>query len=112
MAKKFYEVQSHIILTGHITESLVTIVGGHVWAKMSDADKKAFEDVLKQAAANVTDQIHTSELKLADEFRKMGKTVIEPDRAAFRAAAIPLHNDTSAGAGWTKAEYDALQALK
>src|SRR5205823_14539115 len=30
MAKKFYEVQSHIILTGHITESLLTIVGSHV----------------------------------------------------------------------------------
>ena len=27
MAKKFYEVQSHIMLTGHVTESLVTIVG-------------------------------------------------------------------------------------
>lgn len=112
MAKKFYEVQSHIMLSGHITESLVTIVGAHVWSKMSDADKKVFEAVLKQAAANVTDQIRASELKLADEFRKMGKTVIEPDRAAFRAAAIPLHNDASAGAGWTKAEYDALQALK
>jgi tripartite ATP-independent transporter DctP family solute receptor len=112
MAKKFYEVQTHIILTGHITESLVSIVGSHVWAKLSDADKKVFEEVLKQAAAKVTDEIRASEMKLADEFRKLGKTVIEPDRAAFRAAAIPLHNDTSAGAGWTKAEYDALQALK
>ena len=27
MAKKFYEVQSHIMLTGHIAESLLTIVG-------------------------------------------------------------------------------------
>ena len=27
-AKKFYEVQSHINLTGHITEMLLTIVGG------------------------------------------------------------------------------------
>ena len=35
MAKKFYEVQSHIILTGHITESLLTIVGSHVWPKLS-----------------------------------------------------------------------------
>ena len=112
MAKKFYEVQSHIMLSGHITESLVTIVGGHVWAKMSDADKKVFEAVLNKAAANVTDQIRASELKMADEFRKMGKTVVEVDRAAFRAAAIPLHNDASAGAGWSKAEYDALQALK
>jgi len=112
MAKKFYEVQSHIILSGHITESLLTIVGSHVWAKMSDADKKVFEEVLSAAADNATKQIRESELKLADEFRKLGKTVIEPDRAAFRAAAIPLHNDASAGAGWSKAEYDALQALK
>ena len=112
MAKKFYEVQSHIILTGHITESLLTIVGSHVWSKMSDADKKVFEDVLSEASLKATKQIRESELKLADEFRKLGKTVIEPDRAAFRAAALPLHNDPSVGAGWSKAEYEALQALK
>jgi TRAP-type C4-dicarboxylate transport system substrate-binding protein len=112
MAKKFYEVQSHIMLTGHITESLVTIVGGHVWSKLSDADKKVFEEVLKEASARSTDQIRASELKLADEFRKLGKTVVEVDREAFRKAAVPLHNDASAGAGWSKAEYDALQALK
>jgi tripartite ATP-independent transporter DctP family solute receptor len=110
LAKKFYEVQSHIILTGHITESLLTIAGSHVWAKMTDADKKIFEDVLSEAANKATNQIRTSEQKLADEFRKLGKTVIEPDRAAFRAAALPLHNDGSGG--WSKAEYDALQALK
>ncbi len=112
MAKKFYEVQSHIMLSGHITESLLSIVGSHVWAKASDADKKVFETVLKQAAGKVTDEIRASEMKLADEFRKLGKTVIEPDRAAFRTAAMPLHNDAAAGAGWSKAEYDALQALK
>jgi tripartite ATP-independent transporter DctP family solute receptor len=110
MAKKFYEVQSHIILTGHITESLLTIVGSHVWPNLSDADKKVFEEVLSQAADKATKQIREQEQKLADEFRKLGKTVIEPDRAAFRAAALPLHNDGSGG--WSKAEYDALQAVK
>jgi tripartite ATP-independent transporter DctP family solute receptor len=110
MAKKFYEVQSHIMLTGHITESLLTIVGAHVWSKMSDADKKVFEEVLSEAALRATNQIRESELKLADEFRKMGKTVITPDREAFRKAALPLHMDGSGG--WTQAEYDALQALK
>jgi len=112
MAKKFYEVQSHIMLTGHITESLLTIVGSHVWSKLSDAEKKIVEEVLIQAAAKATDQIRASEQNLADEFRKIGKTVVEVDREAFRKAALPLHNDASAGAGWTKAEYDALQALK
>src|SRR6266581_6708486 len=112
MAKKFYEVQSHIMLTGHITESLITIVGSHVWSKLSDADKKVFEDVLKEASARASDQIRASEQKIADELRKLGKTVVQVDREAFRKAAIPLHNDPSAGAGWSQAEYDALQALK
>jgi TRAP-type C4-dicarboxylate transport system substrate-binding protein len=110
MAKKFYEVQSHIILTGHITESLLTIVGTHVWSKMSDADKKVFEDVLSEAALKATNQIRESELKLGEEFKKLGKTVITPDRDAFRKAALPLHNDGSGG--WTQAQYDALQAIK
>lgn len=112
MAKKFYEVQSHIMLTGHITESLVVAVGGHVWSKLNDAEKKIFSDVLVEAASKASEQIRASEMKLADEFRKLGKTVVEVDREAFRKAAIPLHNDASAGAGWSKAEYDALQALK
>lgn len=110
MAKKFYEVQSHIVLTGHITESLLTIVGSHVWPKLSDADKKVFDEVLGEAANRATKQIRDSEQTLAAEFKKLGKTVVEPDRAAFRTAALPLHTDGSGG--WSKAEYDALQALK
>ena len=112
MAKKFYEVQTHVMLTGHITESLLTIVGSHVWAKLTDAEKKVFDDVLAQAAAKASDAIREAEQKIADELRKLGKTVVTVDREAFRQAAVSLHNDASAGAGWTKAEYDELQALK
>jgi tripartite ATP-independent transporter DctP family solute receptor len=112
MAKKFYEVQSHIMLTGHIVESLLTIVGAPVWAKLSDADKKVFEEVLAQAAGKASDEIRASEQQIADQLRKLGKTVVQVDREAFRKAAVPLHNDASAGAGWSRAEYDALQALK
>ncbi len=112
MAKKFYEVQSHIMLSGHITESLLSIVGGHVWNKLNADEKAAFADVLKTAASRATDKIRASEQTLAAEFRKLGKTVVEVDRKPFIAAAVPLHNDAAAGAGWSKAEYDALQGLK
>ncbi|MDP3544748.1 MAG: ABC transporter substrate-binding protein, partial [Phreatobacter sp.] len=93
------------------TESLLSIVGSHVWARLNDGEKKIFSDVLMEAASRATDKIRESEQKLADEFRKLGKTVIVPDRAAFRAVAVPLHNDAASGAGWSKAEYDALQGL-
>jgi tripartite ATP-independent transporter DctP family solute receptor len=112
MAKKFYEVQSHIVLTGHITESMVTVIGSHVWNKLTPNEQKIFADTLKEAASKATEAIEASERVLAGEFRKLGNTVVEPDREAFRKAAIPLHNDASAGAGWTKAQYDELQALK
>ena len=112
MAKKFYEVQSHIVLTGHITESMVTVIGSHVWNKLTPDDQKVFADTMKEAAAKATESIEASERILAGAFRKLGMTVVEPDREAFRKAAIPLHNDASVGAGWTRAQYDELQALK
>jgi tripartite ATP-independent transporter DctP family solute receptor len=110
-AKKFYEVQSHIILTGHITESLLTIAGGQLWRRLSAADRAVFEEVWREAANRATYAIRTAEETLPDWFRAQGKTVIVPDRAAFRAAALPLHNDPAAGAGWTREQYDRLQAL-
>ena len=67
--------------------------------------------MLIQAASRVTDQTRASEQKLADELRRLGKTVVEVDREAFRKAAMPLHNDPAAGGGWSQAEYDALQKL-
>jgi tripartite ATP-independent transporter DctP family solute receptor len=111
MAKKFYEVQSHIMLTGHITESLLTILGGHVWRRLSDPEKKIFEEVALEAAARASEAIRASEQKTIEEFRRLGKTVVEVDREAFRKAAMPLHNDPAAGGGWSQAEYDALQKL-
>jgi tripartite ATP-independent transporter DctP family solute receptor len=109
-AKKFYEVQKHIVLTGHITDALLTIIGSPTWNKLSDADKKIFEDVLKQAAARATDQIIDIEAKLGAEFAKRGKDVVKVDRKPFRDAVAKLHNGPDAT--WDKATYEKLQALK
>ena len=110
-AKKFYEVQSHIALTGHIYETLVTIASGQLWRRLNAADRALFEETWREAANRATFAIRTAEETLPDWFRAQGKTVTEPDRAAFRAAALPLHNDQAAGAGWTREQYDRLQAL-
>jgi len=110
-AKKFYEVQSHINLTGHITEILLTIVGGPTWSKLSDADKKTFEAVFKEAAAKATDDIATAEKKLVDDFAtKYKKTVVKSDRVAFAKAFEKFH--LGPDATWDKALYDRLQAIK
>ena len=110
-AKKFYEVQSHINLTGHITEMLLTIVSGQLWAKLSDADKKAFEAIFREAASKATAEIAASEIKLVDEFAtKYKKTVVKSDRAAFKKVFTPFH--LGPDATWDKALYDKVQAIK
>jgi hypothetical protein len=50
-AKKFFEVQKHIMLTGHIVDGLTTQIAPHVWNKLTDAEKKIFTDVTQEAAA-------------------------------------------------------------
>jgi len=111
-AKKFYEVQTHINLTGHIFEALVTVVGSPLWKKLSDDEKKIFEAEFLAAADRASAAIRKSEQELPEWFKKQGKTVVTPNTAAFIKAAQPLHNDAGAGAGWTKEQYDQLQAIK
>jgi tripartite ATP-independent transporter DctP family solute receptor len=109
-AKKFYEVQKFIVLTGHITDALLTIVGSSTWNKLSDADKAIFDAVLKEAAARGTAQIVEIEKNLGAEFKKKGKEVVAVNRAPFREATMKLHNGPDAT--WPKEVYDKLQAIK
>jgi len=111
LAKKFYEVQSHINLTGHITEMLLAIVGGHVWSKLSDADKKVFVDVFREAAEKSNAEIAKSEQQLVTDFAtKYGKTVVKSDREAFKKVFTPFL--VSKDVPWDKALYDKVQAIQ
>jgi tripartite ATP-independent transporter DctP family solute receptor len=111
LAKKFYEVQSHVNLTGHITEMLLAIVGGHVWKKLSAADRKVFEDVFREAAVKSNAEIEKSEQQLATDFAtKYGRTVVKSDRVAFKKAFEPFH--VGKDVPWDKKLYDQVQAIK
>ena len=109
-AKKFYEVQKFIVLTGHITDALLSIVSSGTWNKLSDADKATFDAVLKEAAVRATTQIIEMEKNLGAEFKKKGKEVVAVNRAPFREATMKLHNGPDAT--WPKDVYDKLQAIK
>jgi len=102
-------VQKYIVLTGHITDALITIVGGPTWNKLSDGDKKIFEATLREASDRATAEIIDTEKKMAAEFEKRGKTVVRVDRKPFRDATVKLHNGPDAT--WPKDVYDKLQKL-
>jgi tripartite ATP-independent transporter DctP family solute receptor len=115
-AKKFYEVQSHINITAHITDALLTIVGGPTWGKLSDADKKTFETVFAEAAVRATNEIIEIEKRLEGEFAKRGKTVVKVDRKPFMEAVQKHYQSGKLPNGsalpWPKDVYDRLQAIK
>ena len=109
-AKKFYEVQDYINLTGHITDALLTIVGGPTWNSMDEADREILLEVLREAAANCTQDIIQKEQQLAEWFRGEGVNVVEVDRTTFRAATVPAH--LGPDATWSEDIYNRLQAIK
>jgi tripartite ATP-independent transporter DctP family solute receptor len=109
-AKKFFEVQKNVILTGHIVDSLATQVAPHVWSKLSDADKKVFTDVMQEAAAGATNDIKKREAELAEEFKKKGLNVHAVDRKGFQDAI--MKNVTLESMGYSKADWDKIQAIQ
>ncbi len=109
-AKKFYEVQKHIVLTGHIVDHLNTVISGNLWKKLSDADKKIFQDVAQEAATRATNGIKKREGELVQFFKDKGLTVTEINRKDFLDAA--LANAKFETYGYNKADWDRIQAIK
>jgi len=109
-AKKFYEVQKHIVLTGHIVDHLNTVVAGGLWKKLSEEDRKIFTDVAQEAAAKATGEIKVNEAKLVDFFKQKGLTVTDVDKNAFRD--MVLKTTTFESLDYSKADWDRIQAIK
>ena len=109
-AKKFYEVQKAIMLTGHIVDGLTTQIAPHLWNKLSDAEKTMFTDVTREAAAKATADIKKREGELVDEFKKKGLQVVAVDRKSFQDAV--LKSSPLESMGFTKADFDKIQAAK
>lgn len=107
--KKFYEVQSNINLTGHLLNSLLIIASDSAVARVGD-DAGALEEVLREAAARVSDTIYESEQNLVQWFRDEGITVNEVDKAPFQEAVKPMLTDMSK-VPYTMEHFERLQAL-
>ena len=109
-AKKFYEVQKAIMLTGHIVDGLTTQIAPHVWNKLTDQEKQIFTEVTREAAARATAQIKKREAELVDVFKAKGLQIVQVNRQSFVDAV--LKNAPLESMGFTRADYDRIVALK
>ncbi|KIQ03393.1 ABC transporter substrate-binding protein [Agrobacterium tumefaciens] len=109
-AKKFFEVQKNIVLTGHIVDHLNTVISKSRWASLSEQDKKIFVDVMQEAATRTTKIIEERENKLVDDFKSRGLTVTEVDKADFEKNVIEKAKFEDFG--YDKADWEAIRAIK
>ncbi|MEJ1161084.1 sialic acid TRAP transporter substrate-binding protein SiaP [Prosthecomicrobium sp. N25] len=109
-AKKFYEVQKHIVLTGHIVDHLNTIVAKGTWDKFTPEEQKIFVEVAQEAARRATDQIKKREAELVTFFKEKGLTVTDINRQEFIDAVAKAV--TFEQFGYRKADYDKIVAIK
>jgi TRAP-type C4-dicarboxylate transport system substrate-binding protein len=109
-AKKFFEVQKNIILTGHIADALLTVVSPSLMGKLTPAEQKILVDVTQEAAANATNDIRKREAELVDEFKKKGINVVTVDRSGFQQNV--LKNISFESMKLDKKDWDRIQALK
>ena len=109
-AKKFYEVQKYIVLTGHIVDHLNTIISKSLWAKLSDEDRQIFVEVTQEAAARTTKKIEAREAELVQFFKDKGLNVTEVNKQDFIDAVHK--NTTFEQYGYQKADWDAIEAIQ
>ncbi|MEO3385288.1 TRAP transporter substrate-binding protein [Mesorhizobium sp. CAU 1741] len=91
---KLYEVQSHLMLTGHMANAEVVVMNEDAWQGLSDAHKEAVTAAASDIRDRATKAIQDNEEKETEELRKLGMTVIGPEEGlevdAFRDSVSKL----------------------
>ena len=109
-AKKFYEVQKQVVLTGHIVDHLNTVFAKGMWNDLSAEDQTIFGEVAMEAAERASRKIQAREAELVQFFKDKGLEVVEVDQAEFKDAV--MQSVTLEQYGYRKEDWDRIQAIK
>ncbi len=86
-AKKFYEVQEYVNLTGHLIEFVFWIVGDHVWSALSESERACMQQAADIFGTRSTELVVGQEDNLREQMTQEGLIkFVEPDVAAFQQA--------------------------
>jgi TRAP-type transport system periplasmic protein len=88
---RFYEVQSHINLTGHVWSYWVVSASEAFLDQLSDEHRAIFMETLRSEGLDwLNEVVPEREKELLAQMQAEGATVVEPDTAAFREVAAPI----------------------
>ncbi|MCJ0763938.1 TRAP transporter substrate-binding protein [Variovorax terrae] len=111
MSAKFDQVQKYLTLTGHVYSPCIFLMNKGMYDKLSDADKKAFLESAKVAAAANRARVDEDDAKGVAELRAKGMQVVETvDKAKFVSTLTPVYADFEKQFG--KANLDTIRNYK
>ena len=94
---KLFEVQSHLMLTGHMSNAEVVVMNEDSWQGLSAAQKDAVMQSASEIRERATKAIQDNEDKDTEALKKAGMTVIGPEEGLkvdeFRASVEKLVNE-------------------
>ncbi|SNY93468.1 tripartite ATP-independent transporter solute receptor, DctP family [Cohaesibacter sp. ES.047] len=94
LSVKLYDVQSHLMLTGHMSNAEVVVMNEDVWQSLTDEQKAAVKQAAEETRQKATKAIQDKEEEETQALRDLGMTVIGPDEGldieAFRASVKAL----------------------
>jgi TRAP-type transport system periplasmic protein len=107
---KFDEVTTQFVLTGHVLGYDVMVMTTKLWDAMSPGQQASFEAAAQGAVDAYTTKFVGQEKEVLDYFKKEGKKIYTPDRAAFRSFAQKKYV-SKYGSEWPKGALERINAL-
>ncbi len=110
LSNRFYEVQKYLIQTAHIIQCGSIIFNERLYQQQPKEYQAALNESAQEAMDWFFEYLTAQEGKMLEQLKGHGMTVIEPDRAAFRAAMKPLYEKYDKI--WTKELREKIQEYK
>lgn len=111
MSNKFNEVQSYLMLSGHVIQITPIVISQKKLDSLSADQRKILTDAINEEGASVNKQMVVDEDKMVKDFgAASGKKVVQVDKEAFRKATQSVIKENEND--WGKGLYEKIQDVK
>lgn len=91
ISSKYYEVQRHLALTGHVISGVMPLIAESAWSSISPEDQRVVEEEFAASGVRYSKYVLDQEEAMTKDLEKRGMTVTRPDVSSMQSAMGPLY---------------------